>query len=370
MKIHRLYGLLFAGLFSLLVLPAAVSAPPGYVVVNITTDFGGPGVKTDPDLVNPWGLIAGPDSIWVVNNGTGSLKAYNPSGKAFNFDVNSPGGPTGLAMNDTKAFVLSVTNTTKVGTNINKTIKRSPATFVMATESGTILAWSKDLPGSNARVMSDRRDFGAVYKGVAIARSTNGLPRIYAANFHVGVIDIYDDKFNFVGSFADPGTPGGYGPFNIQNIRGKLFVTYAKQAAPDFVEEDRGPGNGFVDIFDADGALLRRVVTGGDLNAPWGMAIAPKNFGKFSNALLVGNFGDGRINAYDVLSGEHLGPLASPNGQPIEIDGLWGLDFDQPETTDACAFTANRLYFTAGIEDETHGVLGYIRTSSLGLPFR
>jgi uncharacterized protein (TIGR03118 family) len=357
MKRHLLCVLAAAGFITLPLFSTTVSAAPaGYTVVNIVSDIGGVAARTDPDLINPWGMLAGPESVWVNSADSGITKAYNPAGKPFNFEINTTGGATGLAMNGTKSLII--TNGTKHG----------PATFVMATESGTILAWNQNVTGHEALVMADRSGFGAVYKGVAIALWTNGLPRIYAANFHVGVIDVFDEKFQFLGSFTDPNMPAQYAPFNVQNFRGALFVAYAKQAAPALVEEEAGPGNGLVDIFDTDGTLLRRVTTGGALNAPWGMAIAPKNFGAFSSTLLIGNFGDGRINSYDLITGKYLGFLKS-GGQPIEIEGLWALDFDQRENVeDVWGFTANRLYFTAGIQDEEHGLVGYIKTTG-GSPF-
>lgn len=244
---------------------------------------------------------------------------------------------------------------------------RSPAEFLAATEDGTILAWDQKLSGTNASIVVDRSGAGAIYKGLAIARTTNGAPQIYAANFHAGVIDVFDANFNYVSSFTDASLPTNnapamFAPFNIKTIRGKLFVTFALQKLPDAADDQAGPGNGFIDIFDTDGTLLRQFATGGPLNSPWGLAIAPRHFGQFSGALLVGNFGDGRINAYHLLTGQFLGQLSDPSGAPIVILGLWGLTFERDEQPSReCEFEAIRLYFTAGPHDEEDGLLGYLR---------
>ena len=312
--------------------------------------------RTDPDLINPWGIIAGPASIWVNITESSLTKAYQPGGRPFIFGVHIPGpggadegNPTGLAFNETRAFVLT------------NGVKRAPATFLMATENGTIAAWNQSVNRTNAMIVVDESSAGASYKGIALATGTNGSPRIYAANFRLGRVDVFDAQFNLIAAFTDPTVPAGFAPFNIRTIRGSLFVTFAKQAAG-LEDDEPGPGNGFVDIFDTDGTLLRRFASSGVLNSPWGITIAPRNFGKFSGALLVGNFGDGRINAFDLLTSKSLGFLTTSNGDAIEIEGLWGLDFDQRERAgDECGFTADRLYFAAGPGDEEHGLLGYIR---------
>jgi len=234
----------------------------------------------------------------------------------------------------------------------------------MATEDGTITAWNNAITGTNAVIVADRSDTEAIYKGLAIARDTNDAARLYAANFDAGVVDVFDGNFQYLSSFTDSNVPPLFAPFNVQNIRGNLFVTFAKQELPEMEDDEPGPGNGLIDIFDTDGTLLRRFATGDVLNSPWGMAVAPRNFGEFSRALLIGNFGDGRINAYDLLTGKLLGHLSAPNGDPIEIEGLWGIDFDQKERSSReCDFDADRLYFAAGPGDEEHGLIGFIRTA-------
>jgi uncharacterized protein (TIGR03118 family) len=209
----------------------------------------------------------------------------------------------------------------------------------------------------------DRSSTGAIYKGLAIAASPAGV-HIYAANFHSGTIEVFDTNFNLVtlaGIFSDPTIPAGFAPFNIQNINGQLFVTYARQ---DAAREDDvpGPGAGYVNVFDTNGILVRRFASAGTLNAPWGVVRAPAGFGGFSNNLLIGNFGDGKINAFDPVSGAFRGQLENGKGRAIQIDGLWALVFGNGGT----GGDTDKLYFTAGIEDEKHGLFGQIRARHPG----
>jgi uncharacterized protein (TIGR03118 family) len=199
---------------------------------------------------------------------------------------------------------------------------------------------------------------GAQYKGLALSAGGNGQ-LLYATDFHNGKIDVWNSSFAPVtlpaGAFSDPKIPAGFAPFGIQAINGNLYVTYAKQDA-DRHDDVAGKGLGYVDVFDPNGQLLDRFVSKGPLNAPWGLALAPAGFGEFSNTLLVGNFGDGRINAFDLVSGKHLGALKGADGKALAIDGLWGLAFgnglnDQP---------VNTLFFTSGPDDEEHGLYGRI----------
>jgi uncharacterized protein (TIGR03118 family) len=318
--------------------------------------------RLDTRLVNAWGLIAGPGLIWVNANGSGLLLTYRPSGGKFKGSVRVPsldgtnnGAPTGLVQNNS-FFNFVVTNGTR----------RAPAQFVIATEDGTIAAWSQFVTRSDAVIVADRSISNSVYKGLAIATlpngtnginamslffGTNGAPQLYATDFHNGMVDVFDRSFQYVQSFTDINAPTNFAPFGIRNINGNLFVTFAKQKLPDKKDDDAGLGNGFVDEFAPDGTLLRRVVSQGQLNSPWGLAVAPRKFGQLRNALLVGNFGDGRINTYDLTTGNFIGTLTDPGGQEIVIDGLWGLDF-APN---------NRLYFSAGPNDEGDGLLGFIR---------
>lgn len=365
MKINKSNGLWIAGLLAIAVVPsmtrAATNSLNGYVQTNLTSNIASNAPNPDVQLVNPWGLVAGPDAVWVNNNGTGLTKAYRPSGAPYPYGilVSGPGGgagtPSGLILNET--FRFAVTNSTNAAWH-------APAVFLMATEDGTIAAWNPFITGTNAVTVVDNSASNAVYKGLAMARGTNGASYLYAANFHAGVVDVFDAHFQYVSSFTDTNAPAGFAPFNIRNIGGKLFVTYAVQDA-DAHDDVSGPGNGLVDVFDASGNLVRSFASGGALNSPWGMAVAPPNFGQFGHALLIGNFGDGRINAFDLASGQWLGQLTTPSGDDLVIDGLWGLAFDQErEFDDEGESHSSRLYFTAGINHEADGLFGYIRAVS------
>jgi len=293
-----------------------------YTQVNLVSDISSNAPHADSRLVNPWGLLASPEVVWVNDNGTGLGTAYGPSGQLFNFAIHIPGPgggqgtPSGLIFNNTSRFVI--TN----GTH------HAPSTFLMATEDGTITAWNADVTGSNAVIAVDNSGSGAVYKGLAIARDVNGTPKLFAANFHSGLIDVFGPQFQHLSSFTDSNLPPHFAPFNVRTIRGWVFASFALQKLPDAHDDQAGAGNGFVDIFDTDGTLLRRFASQGALNSPWGIVVAPANFGKFSNTLLVGNFGDGMINSYDLLTGKWLGHLSRPNGDAMVIDGLWGLTFE------------------------------------------
>jgi uncharacterized protein (TIGR03118 family) len=210
----------------------------------------------------------------------------------------------------------------------------------------------------------DNSTAGAVYKGLALATADSG-PRLYAANFNAGTVDVFDTNFAPVmraGAFTDPNIPSGFAPFNIQNLGGRLYVTYAKQ--DDQQHDDvAGPGNGFVDIYDLNGTLLQRLISGAPLNSPWGLAMAPASFGAFSNALLVGNFGSGTIAAFDPATGAPLGTLQNKLGNPIALQGLWALQFGNGGNGGA----TDTLYFTAGIAGggarEDHGLFGSLQAA-------
>ncbi|MBI3850467.1 MAG: TIGR03118 family protein [Verrucomicrobia bacterium] len=359
--------LIFAGLLALAALPtksqAVISTNQGYVQVDLVSDSDTNAAQLDPQLLNPWGIVAGPGAVWINDNHSSQIATYGPLGKPLKYKVHVPapgggdGAPTGLVFNDTAQFVIT------------NGMQQSPATFLLATEDGTIAAWNNSVTGTNAMIVVDNSGSGAVYKGLAIVRDADGAPQVYAADFHNGKVDVYDGQFHFVKSFTDPDVPLLFAPFNVRNIRGRVFVTFAKQLLPDKEDDQAGLGNGFVDIFDTDGTLLRRFASQGTLNSPWGMAIAPRNFGHFSHALLVGNFGDGRINAYDLLTGKFLGQLKDANGDVIEIEGLWGLTFDRDEQFEReSSYIAQRLYFTAGTNDEADGLFGFIRPISPFLP--
>lgn len=365
--LNRWNGLLFAGCLALAALPvlthAAASTNPGYAQVNLVSDIASNAPHTDARLINPWGLVAGGEGVWVNDNGTGLTTAYGPAGTAVRFAIHIPGvtggfgPPTGLVFNDTMGFVIT------------NGLRHAPSTFLMATEEGTIVAWSHGISGTSAVIVVNNVIPASLYKGLAIARDTNGSPQIYAANFHSGMVDVFDTHFQYVTSFTDPNLPLLFAPFNVRNIHGRLFVAFAKQKLPDKHDDEAGPGNGFVDVFDSDGTLLRNFAAQGPLNSPWGMAMAPNHFGKFSHSLLVGNFGDGKINAYDLLTGKLLGNLTTAAGDDLVIPGLWGLSFERSELFEReCDFEAQRLYFTAGINDEADGLFGYLRPVSPSFP--
>lgn len=360
MKTTQCYDIVLGGLLALAFAPEAASAATNsYDQVNLAADIATNALHHDSRLVNPWGMVASPEVVWVNDNGPGLATAYGPDGHVESYAIHVPGPawktnggtPSGLVFNETESFVI--TNATGK--------KHDESTFLIATEDGTIAAWNQAITGSNAMLVVDRSSLGAVYKGLAIAHGTNGEPQIYAANFHAGAVDVFDGHFQYLGFFTDPALPALFAPFNIRHIRGYLFVTFAKQKLPDMHDDDAGPGNGYVDIFGTDGTLLRHFAANGALNSPWGMVVAPGNFGEFSHTLLVGNFGDGRINAFDLLTGQTLGHLTRENGNDLVIDGLWALTFER-EKLDAhdCDFRADRLYFTAGLNGEADGLLGFI----------
>ena len=320
---------------------------------NLTSDLPGVAPNQDTNLVNPWGIAFGAGSpVWISDNGTGLSTLYNGSGQAF--PVGSPlvvtvpppnGGtppsaPTGVIANPTGDF--------------------GGSHFIFATEDGTISAWSG---GTSAALEVDNSPSGAIYKGLAMGN--NGANLLYAANFNSGNIDVFNASFaptTVPGGFTDPTLPAGYAPFDIANIGGLLYVTYAQQDA-DKHDDVAGPGNGYVDVYNTNGVLQHRLISNGPLNSPWGMTLAPGSFGPFSNDLLVGNFGDGKINAFDPTTGALLGTLENTLGQPIVNQGLWGLAFGDG----AHGFDPNTLYFTAGIpgpgEVEDHGLFGDIRAT-------
>jgi uncharacterized protein (TIGR03118 family) len=330
------------------VIPAGAQARPEneYVVHNLVSDGTIPADHVDTNLVNAWGLSRSATSPWwVADNGTNLSTLYNGSGMPQSLVVHVPGAPTGTVYNGGPSFV--VTND----------VVSAPARFLFATEAGTILGWSSAVDATTAEPALDRSSVGAIYKGLAIATTTSG-DFLYAADFHNNRVDMIDGTFTIVtpdGAFVDPHLPQGYAPFGIQNLQGRIYVAYAKQDE-NAVDEVHGPGRGIVSVFDTQGRFIARVVNRGFLNAPWGMAIAPAGFGRFSGDLLVGNFGNGRINAFDLATGGLRGTLRLPDHRPVEIDGLWGIGFGNG----AGAGPTNTLFFAAGPDDESHGLFGTI----------
>jgi uncharacterized protein (TIGR03118 family) len=323
-----------------------------YLQKNLVSDLPDFAPITDTNLVNPWGLAAGPTTFfWVADNHAGLSTLYDSTGAVQSLVVtippapgsSDPGAPTGVIWNTTTNFI--------VGTNA--------ARFIFAGEDGTISAWNA---GSSAVLKVDNSASGAIYKGLTLANSA-GKDYLYAADFHGGKIDVFDSNFQsakLAGSFTDPSIPAGFAPFNVRNLGGNLYVTYAKQDE-DKEDDVPGDGNGFITVFDPAGNMIKRFASNGALNSPWGLAVAPASFGGFAGALLVGNFGDGFINAFDLNSGTFLGQLRNENGIFIWAEGLWDLLFGNGNK----GGDANTLYFTAGISGgaalEDHGLFGSVQ---------
>ena len=338
---------LMTGCYSKYAIVPAIS----YEQVNLVSDTAGYGAsRIDTNLLNAWGIAISPTGVfWIAANHSGASVIYDNNGKQLLAPVNIPLGasqhgssPTGVIFNSTADFAIP---------------NNGMSLFIFSTEDGIISAWNKNTGTTNVTV-ADRSSAGAVYKGLAMAND-GGANFIYATDFHNAKIDVFDSNFAFVTSkpFYDPGIPVGFAPFNIQNIGGQLYVTYAKQLAPDNHDDSAAPGNGYVDIYTASGVLVKRFATQGRLNSPWGVVQVPAaaaSFGLTTNAILVGNFGDGRINVFD-SNGAYQGQLTK-SGTPISIPGLWAITFDTVSPADP-----NQLFFTAGPGGEAHGLFGYLR---------
>jgi uncharacterized protein (TIGR03118 family) len=325
---------------------------------NLVSDGFIPADHNDHNLVNAWGMTFNPTGpVWVANNGTGTSTLYDGNGNPLSLvvqipspsDPNGGGNPTGIVFNGTTDFVVS------------KNSVSGASRFIFATEDGVIAGWAPNVDPTHAvPVVNNSASIGAVYKGLAIIAGGSSS-MLYAADFHNNRIDVFDKTFAKkvlpTGAFIDPMLPSGYAPFGLQAINGEIYVAYAKQNSdPSIHDEVQGPGFGYVDVFDPNGRFIHRAASAGKLNAPWGMALAPAGFGRFSGRLLVGNFGDGRLNAYDVATGHYVGHLEDASDKSIKIEGLWGIAFGncfagQP---------VNTLFFAAGPGDEAHGLYGRI----------
>jgi uncharacterized protein (TIGR03118 family) len=338
------------------------SSVNSYTVHNLVSDQAGKADHVDPNLVNAWGIAASSTSPWwVADNGTDVSTLYNGSGVAqfppTPLVVAVEGGPTGIVFNGGPGFVVN-----------DRRGHSGPSIFIFATEAGMIRGWNPNVPppppSTHAFPIANRSGVGAIYKGLAIFQTPDG-GRLYAADFHNARVDMFDKNLQLIsapGAFVDPSLPAGFAPFGIQNINGNIFVTYAKQDA-DKEDEVAGPGLGIVDEYSKAGVFITRVATRGDLNAPWGLAMAPSDFGAFSGDLLVGNFGDGKIHAYEPQpNGTFVqrGVLLGTDGKPIVIDGLWGIGFGNGSGSG----DTDDLYFAAGPDDEMHGLFGEIGVAS------
>ncbi|HXT26320.1 MAG TPA: TIGR03118 family protein [Candidatus Eisenbacteria bacterium] len=350
-------SLILCGVALLLASAANAQISQEFRRVNLVSDIPGVALRSDPNLVNCWGIAFSPTSpVWIANNGTGTSTLYRGDGTpaptpAAPLIVKIPSPSAGA----TAAPTGLVLNTATTGFLVSSGSKSGPSIFIFATEDGTIVGWSPAVDLHNAVIAVNNSGSGAVYKGLATGTS-GGKPFIYATNFRDGVVEMYDASFHLTKSFTDPTLPSGYAPFGIENIEGDLYVTFALQD-DDKKDDVKGPGHGFIDVFTTDGTWKSRFASNGVLNSPWGLALAPPSFGKFAHRLLVGNFGNGRINAFDFPGGVSEGPIKDTLGQPMAIDGLWGLKF----ANGGPSGRKNHLLFTAGLADESHGLFGLIR---------
>jgi uncharacterized protein (TIGR03118 family) len=393
------------------------SLPSGTVLqTNLVSDLPGVAAVTDPNLVNPWGISESSGSpFWISDNNAGVSTLYSVPGanntpvsiNGLVVSIPTPGNPLGASGTPT-GTVFNIDGGAAGGFKVSGVSKTGTATsasavFLFATEDGTIVGWNPgvnptgfdaskagtygilavDNSGNNFTEPDPGKQTGAVYKGLAIASSpTAGTPIfagaantttvLYATNFRSGQVEVYGTDFKAVplpaGAFHDPNLPGDYAPFNVQVLGGKVYVTYAKQNA-DKHDDAAGHNRGFVDVFNLDGSPglpggAMRLVSRNHLDSPWGLALAPSSFGSFAGDLLVGNFGSGLIDVFDPTKGNFLGQLTDPDGEPIQIDGLWALQVGNGRA----GGDANTVYFTAGLFDETHGLFGSLAPVAPGTP--
>jgi uncharacterized protein (TIGR03118 family) len=346
-----------AAVASVVVVTRSSAAPNAFVVHRLVSDGGVPARVHDPSLVNPFGLAASPTGPWwTANEARSSSTLYAHTGAKQNLTVRVDGGPTGVVYNPTRGFQVSNGR------------QRQVARFLYAGEDGMIRGWAPTVPKSwstESLVAVDLAAEAAVFRGLAISTPAHGPARLYATDFHNGKVVVYDQRWRRIerpGAFSDPKVSPFYEPYNVVVAGGRLFVTYASKAP---VNGNDSPHGGYVDEFDLDGRLVARVASGGPLNAPWGLALAPEGFGRYGGDLLVGNFGDGHVNAFERHDGRWAfrGSLRGPDGAPLNIDGLWGLAFGNG----GMAGPKGTLFFAAGphgwldgSEIDIHGLLGSI----------
>jgi uncharacterized protein (TIGR03118 family) len=376
---ERAMGHVFKSLKSLAVLAVAIGLLPTvtkaqhYTQTNLVSNIAGQAPLQDPNLQNAWGLVSSPTGSpwWVSNNADGTSTLYsisatstggleatlvpiNPAPNEFVKIPNAPsqtppGSPTGVMFNGSPTDFLLAPG--------------APALFMFVTEDGTVQGWNPGVNRASAVIKADNSKVpnaanGAVYKGSTIAE-IDGHKFILAANFRSGRIDIFDTNFKQVlfseEKFDDDSIPRDFAPFNVQGVGPNIYVTYAKQDAAkhDPVQPGR-PGDGFVDVFDRHGKLLQRLDHGDWFNAPWGVVWATPDFGEFSNTILIGNFRGDNVAAFNPVTGHFLGNMLNPDGSTLLIDGLWALRFGN----DGSSGPATTLFFTAGPNDETNGLLG------------
>ena len=343
------------------------STPPNnYLVHNLVSDLANTADYQDPNLVNPWGNGFGASPFWVGNNRTGTSTLYSGTGAAIPLVVTIP--QAGNAGTDGPVTGV-IFNTFSSNASAFDVQSGDPADFIFCSEDGVISGWNKSVSGTKASILYDNSKSGAVYTGCAVG-GTAAAPYIFAANFNAGTVDVYDSNLNlnpaaYNKSFLNPTIPSGFAPYNVQNINGTLFVTYAQQNAQKNASVG-GAGSGYVATFNLNGSLITNLISQGALNSPWGLAMAPANFGPFAGALLVGNFADGWINAFNATTGAMLGTLDDTTGNPIAIPGLWSLNFGSGAESE----DPGTLYITAGIGGgpnndpvQSHGLLASIQAA-------
>jgi uncharacterized protein (TIGR03118 family) len=319
-----------------------------FLQTNLTSNLPGLAQNLDANLINPWGLTSGPGGpFWVSDNQTGVATLYNGQGNPQSLIVNIPTNPNDSPPQPHATPTGTVFNTAGGGFDVIAGNDKTSAVFLFDTLDGAIAAWN---PGVNLHnAVPKVKEAGAVFTGLAIdAGAAPGQGQLYAADWGKGTVDVFDSKFNQIdqGAFQDKKIPSGFRPFNVQDIGGLLYVTYAK-FDPTTGADLSGAGNGFVDVYNRDGVLQQRLIRHGQLDSPWGLAVAPQGFGDFGGDLLVGNFGDGHINAYDPHNGHFIGQLKDATGKPITEENLWALRFGNGNGAGA----ANTLFFTAGLVD-------------------
>ncbi|HTC49157.1 MAG TPA: TIGR03118 family protein [Candidatus Aquilonibacter sp.] len=335
---HRLFArsYVFSVALGLLLALTSGAALAQYQVSYLTSNISGKAKHTDPLLKNAWGLAYSPGNpFWVSDEASGWSTLYDGTGTPQSLQVVIPpasgkgaGTPTGIVYNGSQEFKIDTWT----------------SVFLFATLDGTISGWSSFSPTA---ALIGVRSAGSVYTGLAITSKTSGNS-LFAADAANNKVDIYDGNFNLTGSFTDPEIPTGFAPFGIQDIAGKVYVSFASTA---------GGSGGFIDIFSESGTLMKRLAHGAPLNQPWGFAIAPSNFGTFSQALLVtNNVTAGTINAYSLTTGKLLGTLSNSAGKALTINGLWGIEFGGGTASNG---QKNQLFFTAG-PNNTDGYFGVI----------
>jgi uncharacterized protein (TIGR03118 family) len=359
----RIISFVFTVVAALAVAAAASAASSAYVQSNLVTFHHGGGVNHDRQLSNPWGIAFAPGTfIWISDNNTGVSTLYDAAGKKQQLVVTIPPGmgqsppsnPTGVVVNPANNFT-------------SQNPEFGGGLFLFATENGTIASWEatpSSFP-SSATTVVDNSAAGAVYKALAIA-SDGGNDQLYVTNFRAGTVEVYTTTFSPAtnlanNAFVDPMAIAGFAPFGIFNINGTLFVTYARQDAAQS-DEVNAAGSGFIDEFGTDGTFIKRFATGGNLDSPWGIVMAPSNFGPLSNDLLVGNFGDGRINAFDPDTGNFIATMTNSRGHDIVNPGLWALVFGVTTSgTEPSLGSPTELFFTAGGAKQNKGTFGDIQ---------